>query len=371
MLSIMGRSVFGPFLLDIERELGLSHGAAGGLFLFIAAGYGTTMLLSGFIARRIGHRGSIIASLAALGVTLLLAAAAPTVGALRLALLLAGAAAAVYMPSGVATIYRLTPRPLWGRGIAIHELGANIAFVLAPLYAELALTLADWRRGTAGLGFASLAAAVAFAVLGPRGNQRGEPPRLGNIGVFLRDPAFWSIAVPFWLAAALGVGAYQILPVYLVSERGLERGLVNGLLGLSRLTGLPAIFVAGTLADRFSPRLLAAALVGGAGIMALLLGAGNGAALLVGVFILPLLTTAFFPVAFAALTSVGRPGLENVAVSLVIPIGYFLGGGLMPSLMGRLGEQGLFGVGFLAVGGLAIVVAAVSAFTTTDRVRAG
>jgi predicted MFS family arabinose efflux permease len=117
----------------------------------------------------------------------------------------------------------------------------------------------------AALGLIALAGAPVFAFFGPPGDQRGEAPRLQNVGVFFRDPAFWVVAVAFWLSAALGVGAYSILPVFLASERGLDRATVNLLLGASRLTGLPAIFLAGALADRLSPRLLIGLLVGGAG----------------------------------------------------------------------------------------------------------
>ncbi len=362
LLSILARSVLGPFLVAIEREMGLSHGASGALFLFVAAGYSATMLLSGFAARLIGHRRTIAASLAAVGAASLAASAAPTPFLLRVALVLLGAGAALYMPSGVATLYRITAPGRWGGAIAIHELGANLAFVLAPLYAELALRLASWRVGAAVLGAAALAGAAGFARFGPAGDQTGEAPRLGNIGVFLREPEFWAIAFPFWLSAALGVGAYSILPVFLTAERGLERGTVNVLLGLSRLTGLPAVFLAGALADRMSPRLLVGLLVGGAGVLAVAIGLGKGLLLIVAVFGLPLATSCFFPAAFAALKRIGRPGLDNIAVSLVVPFGYLFGGGLVPTVMGRLGEDGRFWLGFVELGALALAAAIGTSF---------
>ena len=369
-LGLLVRSVLGPFLLTIEREMGLSHGAAGALFLFLATGYGATMLLQGFVARAIGHRRSIVASLALLGIATLLASGARAVGPLRLALLFVGASAALYMPSGMATIYRITPRERWGAAVAIHEIGPGLAFVAAPLYAEAALRISSWRAGMAALGLIALAGAPVFAFFGPPGDQRGEAPRLQNVGVFFRDPAFWVVAVAFWLSAALGVGAYSILPVFLASERGLDRATVNLLLGASRLTGLPAIFLAGALADRLSPRLLIGLLVGGAGGLAIAVGLGHGAVLVAAVFLLPLLTSCFFPVGFAALTRVGRPGLENVAVSLVVPMGYFLGGGLVPSAMGRLGEDGRFWLGFVALGALAVAASVIAAAVRLARARA-
>ncbi len=362
LLGILARSVLGPFLVAIEQEMGLSHGAAGALFLFVAGGYSVAMLLSGFAARLIGHRRTIAASLAAVGAASLAAAAAPTPFLLRVALLLLGAGAALYMPSGVATLYRITAPGRWGGAIAIHEVGANLAFVLAPLYAELALRLASWRVGAAGLGGVCLAAAACFVRFGPAGDQHGEAPRLGNLGVFLREPSFWAIAVPFWLSAALGVGAYSILPVFLTSERGLERGAVNVLLGVSRLMGLPAVFLAGALADRVSPRLLVGLLVGGAGALAVVAGLAKGPLLIVAVFGLPLATSCFFPAAFAALRRIGRPGLENIAVSLVVPFGYLFGGGLVPTVMGTLGQDGRFWLGFVGLGSVAVAAAAGTGF---------
>jgi len=55
----------------LEKDLGMSHGEAGSLFLLISLGYFITLLGSGFFSSRLLHRKTIILSATAVGIALL------------------------------------------------------------------------------------------------------------------------------------------------------------------------------------------------------------------------------------------------------------------------------------------------------------
>jgi NNP family nitrate/nitrite transporter-like MFS transporter len=58
----------------------------------------------------------------------------------------------------------------------------------------------------------------------------------------------------------------------------------------------------------------------------------------------------FFPAGFAALSSMGDPSLRSLTVSVVVPMGFVLGGGALPAGIGWLGEQASFQTGIALSG---------------------
>ena len=117
-----------------------------------------------------------------------------------------------------------------------------MGYVLAPIVAELGLSFTSWRGVLIIVGIAGLMMAATFALFGQGGRFPGEPPRWDNVGRIFYQPSFWIIAILMSLACGASVGVYSILPVYLISERGLDQGLVNTLVGLSRISGLVTLF---------------------------------------------------------------------------------------------------------------------------------
>jgi NNP family nitrate/nitrite transporter-like MFS transporter len=175
------------------------------------------------------------------------------------------------------------------------------------------------------------------------------------VRLILTRPSFWVIAALFSLGVGSSVGTYSILPTYLVAERGLEPTLVNTLLGLTRISGLGAVFLAGWLADRFGARVVLAAVLVGAGLATILVGFGRGALLIVAIFVQPMLTACFFPVGFATIARITPRRIYNVTVSLVLPISYILGAGLVPTALGLAGDRGSFAGGLVSFGALLTV----------------
>ena len=146
-------------------------------------------------------------------------------------------------------------------------------------------------------------------------------------------------------------------PAYLVAERGMDPELVNTLVGLSRLSSLGIIFVAGYLVDRFgSPRVIAAVMLS-AGLATAAMALAYRPLLIAAVFLQPILTACFFPAGFAATSRIAPREMHNLTISFISPIGYAVGAGLVPLFLGFLGDRLSFATGFLIYGALVTAAA--------------
>lgn len=353
--TFLSRVVFSPLLVQIEEELHLSHAKSGSLFLLISIGFAPVMLGSGFVSQRITHRGTILLAAVTCGLSVLIIAFSRSLLGIQTGMVLLGMGSGLYFPSAMATMTRLVDPEHWGKAISLHEAGPTMGYVLAPIVAELGLAFTSWRGVLIIVGVGGLVMAAVFALFGKGGRFAGEPPRLDNVGHIFYQPSFWVITVLMSLACGASVGVYAILPVYLISEQGLDQGLVNTLVGLSRISGLVAVFLAGWFADRFGAKRVMGGVYTATAILTGLMGFGQKIVLVTVVFLQPAVVSAFFPVALLGLANVGPPKTRNVAVSLMIPFVYLFGGGVVPAGMGVVGEYYGFALGFLLMGGLLLI----------------
>ena len=354
LLNFLGRVILAPLLPTIERDLGVGHGEAGSLFLLISLGYCISLLASGFIASRLMHYRTIILSATAVGLALVTISFSGSQGGLLLGLVLVGLSAGLYLPSGISTLTSLVAPSQWGKAIAVHELAPNLGFVLAPLISEALLRWFSWRGILGIMGVASIAAGMAFARFGKGGRFPGAAPSATSFQSILSKPAFWVIAILFGLGITGSLGVYAMLPLYLVAERGLDQYSVNILVAVSRISGLGMAFLAGWATDRFGAKRIMATVLLLTGSMTALLGLAKGYWIIIIVFLQPMLAVCFFPAGFAALSCIGPPSSRNVAVSLAIPLAFFIGAGSIPTGIGIMGDLANFALGFAVVGGLIV-----------------
>jgi len=362
LLNFISRVIFSPLLPTIESELAISHGQAGFFFFLISAGYLSGLLGSGFLSSRSTHRKTILVSGMGVGVALLILSASSSLWAMRAGLYALGLAAGLYMPSAIATITALVDQRHWGKAIAVHELAPNLAFFTAPFVAELFLSRASWRTALAALGALSIVITVAFYRYGRGGRFAGESPASSAFGALVRSPAFWIMLVLFGLGVSATVGVYAMLPLYLVSERLVEASWANALTAFSRSYGPIFGVLGGWVSDRLGPKRTMVVSLIVTGALTLLLGVAPDSWLSAAVIVQPALAVWFFPAGFAALAIIAPPHARNLAVGFTIPFGYLIGGGLIPTFIGIMGDAQLFALGFMVTGGL-IVSAGVLAMT--------
>lgn len=354
-LNFLGRLIFSPLLVEIEAEFQVGHAVTGSFFLIIAVGFSTAMLLSGFIARVLEHRTTIQLASLLVVLSLLLVALSPGLALIQVGLFFLGAGAGLYAPSGIAALTEMVSSEHWGKAIAFHDAGPNLAFISAPFLANLLLPLMSWRGAVAVVAGATGAMLLLFSLMSHAGRFHGDPPRFSTVRELVRQKRFWAVGSYFVLAASAAIGVFAILPTYLTVERSFDATTVNTVVGLSRISGVFMVFVSGFLRDRLGERILIGGVLALGGVLTLLFGLLRGEALLVAVFLQPAVVAAFFPAALSALSRIGTARSRNVVVSLMIPTANIVGAGIFPSVMGLLGDAGMFYIGFLALGSLMVL----------------
>ena len=350
LINFIARIILSPLLPTIEKELGISHGQAGSFFFLISIGYVIGLLGSGFLASRLSHRITIVTSTAGVGLALLAISVVSGSGAMQVGLFGLGFASGLYIASAIATITSLIERPHWGKAIAVHELAPNLAFFAGPFVAELFLSWSTWRLALSSLGAVSLIASFSYFRFGRGGDFAGESPASSAFGVLVRAMAFWIMAVLFGLGVGATIGVYAMLPLYLVNERQMDLCWANTVVALSRSYGPILGVLGGWVSDRLGPKQTMVMSLTFTGVATLLVGLVSNFWISIVVLLQPLLAVWFFPAAFVALAATTPPAARNLAVAFTIPCGYLIGGGVIPTFIGIMGDAESFACGFIVTG---------------------
>lgn len=348
--GMLPRLLVSPVLLRLADDLGIGFDQAAAFFLSMSLGYVSGLLLSGYLARAVGHRWTIVLSIAGGGAAFIVLSVLHDPALFHLVLLLGGFANGLYPGSGIVSVVALVPEAHRGKALGLHEIGPNLAFMAAPIAAALLVPGWGWRGLFLAAGSLVVLMAMVFAVFGRTSREAGAPPNFGNLSELASNSSFWTVSVLFIVGATAAFGVYSVLPTYLMADKGLDEGLVNSLIGFSRISGTFAILAAGGLADRFGVRPVMAVVLGVTGCATALLGLASERLLIVAVFLQPAIIGAVFPVLLNALSEATRPGLRSLAVALAIPMANLGGAGLAPSIMSALGAAGRFRPAFVVLG---------------------
>ncbi len=351
-VNICARMVLSPLLVKVEQDLGVTHAEAGRFFLIISITFSLTMLLSGFVSQKIQHRGTLLLSIAVIASSTLLIALSSSLFVFKIGLVFIGVGAGLYGPSGLATITTLADSEHWGKAYSLHELGPGIAFVMAPVVAEIGLRIGTWRTSFIILSVLNMVIFILFALLGKGGREKGEPPHFENLKQVFALPSFWILTIFFMIVSGYRMGVYSMLPTFLVVERSLDHSFVNILISVSRISGLVVIIISGMMVDRFGEKVVIGWISAVTGTLTLLIGIAKGPYLIIMVILQPMLVDAFFPAALSAIAKVGPNRIHNVSISLIVPLGYFFGAGVVPAFMGYLADIRHFPLGFIVLGAM-------------------
>ncbi len=350
-LNFLSRIVIAPLLPVIKVEFGLGHGEAGSLFLFTASGYFAGLFGSAFVSSRLNRRRTILLSAVAVGGAMLAMSQTATIGGLHAGLSIVGISAGFYAPSAVAVISDLIDKAHWGKALAIHEFAPNLGLITAPLLVESLLKLVSWRGILGIIGASSILTGVLFLLFAEGGSQKGETPNPKAMGRILANPSFWIMAAAFALSLGAQLGVYAMLPLFLTTGMGFERGFANTLIGLSRVTGVMILFFSGLITDRIGRKQAVILFVAITGTLTLMLGVLRGPVATPILIILQATSTVCILPAGLAMFSLLFPlRFVSLALSLVLPIGFLCGGGLIPAGIGYLADVLSFSFGFSLMG---------------------
>lgn len=366
-MNMLSRVVFSPLLLAIKTDLHLSHAQASSFFVLIFAGFSLAMFFSGFLSSNLIHRHVIVLSSFLCGLSLIAVSYSTSLLGVQIILFLLGMGAGLYLPSGIATVKSLVASKDLGKAMAIHELGPTIGLVVAPILVGSLLKYISWRNTLVIIGLLNLLMAFLFLFLGRGGDFAGLKPGLKNFKSILAHPNFWIMAAFFVIAVGGELGVYALLPTYLVSEKGIEYVSANTVFGLSRISVIFTTFISGLFVDRFGAKKSMLVMLVGSGILTALLGLTSGVSLMLVIFLQPVMVTCFFPAGFTVLSGFGSKQLTNVIVSMIIPFSSLMGAGVIPSLLGVLGEGGSFAAGFVFLGMTMLLSTVLLLFLKLDR----
>lgn len=361
-LNFLIRIIISPLMPTILADMGLTPDQAGSFFLVSASGYCMALLCSGFVSSRFWHVKTIGFSAIATGLMMVLTGLTHNLILMRCTVFAAGMAAGLYLPSGIAILTTTVAEKSWGKAMGIHELAPNVSFLLAPILCEALLLWMSWRHVLFFVGAASILMGLSFLRFSGIRDFAGKAPNFKSFAPLAATPSFWCMMLLFSLGVSGTLGIYAMLPLFLVNEHGMAQAQANTLITLSRVATLPMPLVIGWVADRFGLKAVLATVLAVSGVLVFGIGVSRGFLLQVWVFCQPVVAVCFFPPAFAALSHIGSKEMRSVAVSFTIPAAFLLGGGVVPGLIGILGDRGWFSAGFMAAGGLILLGAVVPFF---------
>jgi NNP family nitrate/nitrite transporter-like MFS transporter len=275
LINFTSRQFLGPLLPVMEKELDFSHSQTGFILLLSGITAAISQVAASPLAARLGYHKVITISFfgsALANVSIGLSTNYWTLcAACALHVLLAG----LYITSAISLITLLTERRHWGKAMGIHEFAPNLGLILAPFIAAWFLEFHGWRTGYFVLASVLGAAGLVFLIAGPGRGYRSDPPNFNQAGVILRRMTFWLLCAMTTAAICIEIGIYNLLPLFLVNERGYELTDANYLVGMSRLPALGMVLAAGWITDRLGQKRSLALFLGFTGLCLTYLGVAD------------------------------------------------------------------------------------------------
>ena len=353
--SMASRAVFSPIMPSVQNELGISLATAGSLFLYVSVSFAVAILLVGFLAARIGHGMTIVTSMTLLTLGMLISAMAPNVILVIIGLIFLGSGAGIYPTSAFVMINRkISPRK---RTFAygIHEISPNFALIFAPLFVLAVEPFIGWRGVLLTMSVTCGMATIAFWRWGAPDSGFGAAPNFRTIGKIIRIKELYVAMMIFSSAIAGLQGVFSILPAYLVEQSSHSMQEVNSLLVASRGASIFCLLFTGMIVGIIGKRqtiiwaLLFTALATG------LVGILEGLSLNIIIVMQPALIAVVFPPLLSSMAEIGDSSYQNITTSLIITAGMCFGAGLVPTLLGTLGDFGIGWLGFALLGGFMVI----------------
>jgi MFS family permease len=256
-----------PLLGDLQRAFRVSLLDVLAVASVMYLVFGMAALPAGYLADRVGSRTMLIVAAGGCALALLTVAAAGSFPVLAGGLVLLGASAGIYHPSGLSLVSRGVTSVERGRAIGIHGVGGNFGEAVAFTWAGLFAATLGWRTAYAAAAVLAVVCGLLALSLPARhaGFGHGHTHEDGHeihhhhhlhdvrrprLGATLR--AFWSSRPLRWLLLAIIAsgfvyrGVLTFLPLHLAGSAG-------GALKASYLTSL--VLVAGIVAQRLGGEL--------------------------------------------------------------------------------------------------------------------
>lgn len=349
-LNIMARIIFPPMTPFICQEMNLCHADTGNLFFILSVGFAITLFGSQFLSSRISHKMTVIFSLLSTGFALVVTSYAESFQFFRLSLFLVGLCSGFFIPSAVAMLREGVATQHLGKAFGIFATAQSVAFILSPIIVRSVIGVYSWKEILNGFGLISSIISVILFFLFKQGNEKGEPITAAFVRSVFSWPSFWILLILLCLANGLNVGIYNMAPDYFQRHNLLDKDAVHQLIVIARVLSFGTAIIAGVVADRFGlKRSMVLSLVF-CGALTSLMGAMNPSSSLVLFTLQSPVAACLMPLIHFAIATIVPPEKNSTIVSLIAPFGFLMGAGVVPQLLGFLGDFNLYAQGFVLFG---------------------
>lgn len=354
--------------------------SASQLGLIVSAGYalfGLGALPGGVLADMIGSRRLIVVSLLGMGGSFVALGLSPSIPVIALSLLLWGAGASVYHPSGLSLISKGVEQR--GDGFAFHGMAGNLGIAFGPLATTILLLFVGWNVAALVLAVPALVAGLLAlrvdvdesAAVDEGGDGRTEA--VSSFGEFVAESKLLFIGpfiAVFGIVIASGLyyrGFLTFLPEIIadfpmfepVSFAGREmepsRYFYSGLL----MVGMAGQYVGGKLTERMPIERAIAIAFGMLAVLALVFLPASNAGLIPFIVVGAILGFFLFvvqPLYQATVAEYSPSGTRGLSYGYTY-LGVFGVGAIGAALAGGIVEFFSAGVLFFVLAGIALVAA--------------
>ncbi len=321
--------VYGAVLVVVAIEFGVTVAALGVLGTASSLAYSFAALPAGATADRLGSQRTVALSMGGAGVASALAAAAPNVVVLGVALVLMGVLGGMYHPAGLSFISRTVRQR--ARALGVHGAGGNLGTALAPFIAGGVAGVWSWRG--AFLLFAILSLSVSFMAF--RSTVGAQSAAVGNPRPRLRTKTLLvPLALIFVINACFGFifrGLTLFLPLHLSTNLGFnvfgfEPVVVGGAAAtVALLFGVAGQYAGGELGERHRRERLFVPVAALTVPSLLLMAAGHGWALLAGASLFVFFNFMAQPAAVAMISDYSAERMQGRVYGLTSLTGFGIG----------------------------------------------
>ncbi len=348
-LAFTTRSLISPFLPILEDEFAINHATAGGLLFFAAAGSTLSLSLTGYFSLRVGYKRLITLSFLLCAGALAGLFYANTYQGFAGCLFLYGVGGGFYLPCAVPLLTAVFNPEHWGKAISVHETAAGFCMLSVPFFVAQALGIMPWRSFFLVLAGVFLLAVTVFWFTGPDAKPERQPGF--GLRTLLGRIDFWVVSI-LWVASGIGVmGVYNIVPLFLVDEKGMAIETANLLLSLSRVGGFVGQIGIGFFLDRWKTKSILAFLSIASGFSAIGLAVAEPQWLLAVMLLLQgTFCVVFFPAGIVAISKLTRAEERSLYTGAIMAASILAGMGLAPAVLGAIADLYSFQIGLFLVG---------------------
>jgi len=349
-LNFSTRTIFSPVLPLIEDSLQISHGEAGGLFTSLSIGFSLSLFVTGRFAADWGYKRLVIIGFICIGLVLFCLQWAESYMVFHILFFLLGVSSGPYLPAILPIITQTYERQHWGKAIGLHDSASSLSIFIIPILVPLGLHYFHWKSLLLILGIVPLLFFIPFWKV----SVEPKHERVYQKGLYtdlVRKRTVWIMGLLWIFSAASALGIYSILPLYLIKEKGMDFGFANTLLGISRAAGVIVPLSIGFMTDRFGFQVILKWSIFATGLSTICLALSSTLSLILVTLVLQaLLSLAFFPVAFVAISKLTPISERSMTIGFIIAIGVIFGIGGGPFILGLVADHLSFKVGIFGLG---------------------